>query len=85
MTACIVFHLNPLLCSNVGILILVGRVRLAVGDACSSPVQVNDHMKILAFRCLKEDEVCRPSHGDAAVELVDLLLEELPELRPLGL
>ena len=82
---CIVFHLNPLLCSNVGILILAGRVRLADGDASSSPVQVNDHMKIVAFRCLKEDEFCQPSHGDVAVELFNLLLEEFPQFRPLGL
>ena len=41
--------------------------------------------QVLVLRCLKENEVCRPSHGDAAVELVDLLLEELLQLWSLGL
>lgn len=37
-------------------------------------------------RCWRQDEGARrPSHGDAAVELVDLLFEELFELRSLGL
>lgn len=42
--------------------------------------------RILVSRCWRQDEGARrPSHGDAAVELVDLLFEELFELRPLGL
>lgn len=42
------------------------------------------------FCCLFASAQCccfggLPSHGNGAVELVDLLLEELPQLRPLGL
>lgn len=32
--------------------------------------------------CMKEDEVRLSSHGDAAIELLDLFLKELLELRP---
>lgn len=46
---------------------------------------IREDISVKIEDCLKEDEVCWPSHGDAAVELVDLLFEELLELRSLGL
>lgn len=39
----------------------------------------------LSVKCLKGNEMRRPSHGDAAVELVDLVLKVFFQLRSLCL
>lgn len=89
---CIVFHFISLSC-NLGILNLPQsgqvwqlafskHVKPKVSHLC--PIADQWSKQILVLRCLKE-KVCRSSHGDAAVELVDLPLEELLQLWSLGL
>lgn len=90
---CIVFHFLALICFYLGISnpLQLGQFRFAsqkhvkpqVTRLC--PTEEHWSKQILESGGLEENEVRRLSHGDAAVELIDLRLEELLQLWSLGL
>lgn len=93
MTMCIVFHFLSLICFYLGILnpLQLGQFWFALQKhvkpqvTCLCPTAGHWSKQILELGCLEENEVCRLSHGDAAVELINLPLEEFLQLWPLGL